>query len=406
MSRKFRKVLRDRIKYIYDTIRLNGPWAADILQPRRRLLSVQTGLSSFGGEEIFRTKMPDVPFGTVADISANSPDKNLVTPAYDAYLARLDNAVVHTGTSFVFGPNDEAIYDVIADVDYGYWVFIRYEPAMTARWDDIGLFQVDTPSQHIEQAFHLCGYLSEHFGHWICEYLPRLRHLERLPDWENVPILVNDDMPESHYEALGLLTKNPLIHVSRGSTHLVERLYVAPTINYIPPDYYPNHPVPIERQAVWSGEAMQFMRDRILPNTPPSQKPTTKIFLSRKNSTWARMTNETEVENTFAELGFEIVQPETLSFTEQVQCMQSADFIAGPSGSAFNLAMFARPGTPILMLAQGEPHNWGGWLGPMRQIGFDVKFLLSKSSSTKRKLAPYDVDLSRIPDIIAQMSNT
>ncbi len=369
----------------------------------RQILSVDDALPDFPAEYVFRTPMPDVPFANVVDIDSLDNCEDLSSPTYEAYLARLKRATIFGGSDFILNSAYQAVNDVAADPDYGRATYYRSDQWLKGRDGDMGKFVRFPPTREIRQAFHLSGYLSSHFGHWVCEYLPRLRHLEKLPGWKEVPILVNDDMPASHYEALSLVVDNPLIRVAREETLLVETLYVAPTINFMPPELLPDYTVPIERHAVWSAEAMQYLRARILRQVEAPAEPVGKIFFSRRNSVWARPLNEQLVEDTFADHGFQTFLPERLSFTEQVQAMQSADFIAGPSGSAFNLAMFARPGVPILMLAQGQPHNWGGWLGPMRQLGFDVRFLLSETASATEKLMSYEVDAQRIPDIIERM---
>ncbi len=278
--------------------------------------------------------------------------------------------------------------------------FFRDEPILNNRSGEYGMFLNKRPRRTVPVAFHLSGYFSRHFGHWIGEYLPKLRHLERHPKSATIPILVNDDMPASHYDALALLTGNEIIRMARDETICVSQLYVAPTINFMAPDYHPGHPIPVERQAIWSLEAMEFMRSRILRNLDQQTCGQKRIFLSRRNSTWARPTNEDDVERFFMSKGFEIIQPEKMGFKEQVQTMACASQIAGPSGSAFNLAIFAPVASPIIIMMQGNPHNWGGWLGPMQQLGFEVRCVLSDVESRGDKLLSYSVDLDRLASVL------
>jgi capsular polysaccharide biosynthesis protein len=67
------------------------------------------------------------------------------------------------------------------------------------------------------------------------------------------------------------------------------------------------------------------------------------------------MQNEMELIAELQKLDFEIVQPETLSFEQQVATFASASLVVGPSGSGlFNVA-FCHPGTRLIDI-ESEPH--------------------------------------------------
>lgn len=99
------------------------------------------------------------------------------------------------------------------------------------------------------------------------------------------------------------------------------------------------------------------------------------MFLSRKRSTWRLLTNEQDVIDALKPLGFETVFMEELDFSAQVQAFAEAEFIVAPNGSALNSLMFASPKVGALILGQQNSFNWGGWLGPMQELGFRPQFL-------------------------------
>lgn len=66
--------------------------------------------------------------------------------------------------------------------------------------------------------------------------------------------------------------------------------------------------------------------------------------------------NDAEVDEMAAGLGFHVVQPETLSFAEQVALAAGARVLAGPSGSALHLSVFAAAGAAVLELA--DARDW------------------------------------------------
>lgn len=64
---------------------------------------------------------------------------------------------------------------------------------------------------------------------------------------------------------------------------------------------------------------------------------------NRTERTW-----DAHLDQAFARAGFHVVHPERLSIRDQVALVRGAEVIAGSSGSALHLAIFAEPGTRVL----------------------------------------------------------
>ena len=65
----------------------------------------------------------------------------------------------------------------------------------------------------------------------------------------------------------------------------------------------------------------------------------------RTDPEWERF-----VETRFAEAGFDVVHPEELPVSRQISLVRGADLIAGLSGSALHLGVFAPEGTRVVEL--------------------------------------------------------
>ena len=75
------------------------------------------------------------------------------------------------------------------------------------------------------------------------------------------------------------------------------------------------------------------------------------------------MLNEPELVARLTDLGFRIIEPETLSVTDQILAFSSAEMVVGPSGSGmFNVA-FCHPGTKVIDI-ESEPH----WIHAHRSL--------------------------------------
>ena len=101
--------------------------------------------------------------------------------------------------------------------------------------------------------------------------------------------------------------------------------------------------------------ALEDVRLRAKAATPPAGQTLDTpalVYLSRTRvpGAWHRLTNETEVEDTFRAAGFAIVHPQELTLAEQLAIYQGVDCLAGQYSSALHNALFARRGIKVLSL--------------------------------------------------------
>lgn len=333
---------------------------------------------------------------TTADRSERVTTETIPAPANPGYVAELRNVTVCGTSSAVFGTAGEVVSDTYAHALYGQYLDFRADEKIIRQKGDNVVIWSDENPKTLEYAINLMGLASNHFGHWFSEYLPRLRHFVHLDGFQDIPILINSDMPSSHFDFLRILCPNPVIEIERDEAIRVQRLLVAPTITFYPFDLITGHQVPPEHQASWSAAAMQFLRDKVLAALAPETRAKRSIYLSRKNSTWGKPTNEAEFEELLAARSIEPVCLEDMNFKEQVETIYSADVIIAPTGSALNMGMFAHLGARIFVFSQKAPHNWGGWLGPMKGVGLNPQFLMMQEGSALGKHAPYSMDIDAL----------
>ncbi|EDM70641.1 Capsular polysaccharide biosynthesis protein-like protein [Roseobacter sp. AzwK-3b] len=350
----------------------------------------------------------------------------------EGYVATLDDVIVCGVSGAVLGKDGSFISDNYAHREFHQYVDMRADNLVLRSFGRSALIKKIKVDREIDTAINLSGVASNHFGHWFSEYLPRLRHFESVYQAANLPILVNEDMPQSHFDLLAAVCENPVIRVGRTEAVRVKNLWVAPTITFYPFDLKPGHDVPIERQACWSAAAMAYLRSKVLekPNfvAPPTEQVAheapvehqsnwfaspfsylrervfsklglvapqfpSAIYLSRKNSSWGRPANEDEF---LKDLKCKHIWPvylEHMSFKQQVRTLQSASIIVAPTGSALNMLVFARPDARILIFSQRFPHNWGGWVGPIQELGILPQVAMMNEGSQSSKHAAFNMRL-------------
>ena len=243
--------------------------------------------------------------------------------------------------------------DELASIDDN----LEYDPAIFRTCDRDGWVIDNTravPDIELDEAMTLVGTHSWEFGHWFSEYLAKYLMAAAACDLEHVPILIDAGMPEQHKEALRLLASPAarLIELEFGQSARVRRLWCAPS------PYYSPRWVEMNEKFSWGTHSpypptfaplMSEMARRLEPVGSNAGGPR-RIFLSRKPGQHRQLRNGQEIESIARSRGFEIVYPQDLSFREQAQLVQNADFILGLFGSACYLSYISKPGAKVLIL--------------------------------------------------------
>ena len=87
------------------------------------------------------------------------------------------------------------------------------------------------------------------------------------------------------------------------------------------------------------------------------------VWLSRRQEPQRYLANTDAIESLARHLGFDVVNPGTLSLLDQVRLCAGAKIIAGPEGSNFTNLLFARPGTRVLtLMVAGGGGDYETWL--------------------------------------------
>ena len=111
-----------------------------------------------------------------------------------------------------------------------------------------------------------------------------------------------------------------------------------------------------------------------------------RIYVSRlslNQAGWSSrvMTNEAQLIERLAGMGFAIVTPEHLSVREQIAIFASAELVVGPSGSNMYNTMFCHPGTKVIDI-QSEPQWIYSYTGMYDSLGLDYGIFVGKGDPT------------------------
>ena len=256
---------------------------------------------------------------------------------------------------------ERLIYDLaahplsgVADIKDG----VNPGQIMTAVWGPRrALVEAPAAIDEIDAGLMLFGLQSRQYGHWLLEFAPRMLCFNDPACPSGLPLCVDDGMPESHHQIIALMDTRdrPVVTLPPVSTRFRE-LALAPVPAFFPFDTRPGLPI---YDAIWPQDILTAVRDRILERLATDgvdlRRTGRRIILSRRGFTQRQLVNEAEIVETLRPHGFEVIQPEQLTFAEQVQMYQAADIIVGSASSALINCIFCRPGTQVVALVHESP---------------------------------------------------
>ncbi len=211
-------------------------------------------------------------------------------------------------------------------------------------------------SKRIPEGICAFGSGATNWYHWLIETLPMVMLAGRIEDCgRDVPLLVPREVAETpnFRSSLDLFADGrPIVPLDPDRRYCIGRMIHVP-----PPVFGPIQMVagqwPEPRDYIQNVDVMRGFRAEILDRLDirPGGDGPRRIFLSRLPGTRSRPYNAAEIERVAMAAGFERVFPERMTFREQVQTMQDAEFVVGPTGAAWTNSLFMRPGSRSLIWA-------------------------------------------------------
>ena len=234
--------------------------------------------------------------------------------------------------------------------------------------DKAFLFKLPPLSRVIDEAcVHLGG--DHNYCHWITRNLIKLSLLEGTP-YSDLPLLINEDLRRHQQEYLDLLgiAESRLIKLARPSVVRCRELVV--------PTCLVNH--------LKMGIGTQWLRRRLAPWMEPGL-PSELLFVSRRDATVRRVTNESELEAALLSLGFSSIVPGEMSVREQIRRFSRAQVIVGAHGAAFANLVFAPPGTQVVEINSTYKSHIPDFTFLARIAGLDFVSVISEDYDFTRQ---------------------
>jgi capsular polysaccharide biosynthesis protein len=299
----------------------------------------------------------------------------------DIYIAAISDGEIFGGTNLVF-TESEVLYHDLYDFQRDYTSEERHGRALIdpearrIRW-----LLSDENGMRLPMAAVFVDACAHNYAHWLTEVLPRIAVFCSQERFKDTPVVVNDGLHENILESLFMIVgpEREVIMLPIGRSLRVDTLYVTSVAGY----------VPYERRSkttfghshgMFSPSAFQLIRNKVALSAEifAYQEWPEKIYI-RRNSGARKLINYVEVEGRFITDGYEVLEPEKLTFFEQVQLFNHAKIIVGSSGAAFANIIFCPPEANInIMIAEFQNTSYWYWQNIACATGNEVRYILGR----------------------------
>jgi capsular polysaccharide biosynthesis protein len=359
-------------------------------------------------------------------------DGSFFSPAI--YLHEVEGASVIGRTEFVL--RDETLYFPHV-VDVAHDVFMAELEGRAELTSSRELKLAAWPrKRRVPEGLSLLGQCNGNYLHFLTEAMTRLALADQIPELDNVPLLVENNLHPKLYEALDLLNSKgrEIIPVAEYEQVYVNRLFYITPPCYTPPEtrtwFEHGRLAEVRRnQFVFSAEALKqlrqcctkiafhyvpagasvsadsfgwasvkartgnaeftfFVDDRILHSAGLR-----RLFLERRAASVGNgrlVINEGELWKTLECHQFATINVADRSFAEQVAILSGAEVVVSAVGASLGNLIFAEPGVRAILLSPTYPGaSYFYFANLLAALGHDITYVLGRQSSQGEK-NPYN----------------
>jgi hypothetical protein len=263
----------------------------------------------------------------------------------------------------------------------------------------------------IEQGIFIGGDGSFNWYHWLIEILPKLYLLERLSCISNrTPILIPEEATSiaTFVDTLNLFSGGrEIILLSSKYAYRVENLVWIDSC-VLSPFNFRDKVWPEPGDCRFHGDALRYFRQAVLERVPiRNYKGPRRVFLARPKG--RRSYNESDVVNVIRKFGIIPVSMETLSFSEQVNIFNNAEFVVGPTGAAWANILFGRSDGRALCWMPSNFSAWSSFSDLAGIAGVDMRYIWTQPvhaiNSSELSNAQYQIDIQLLEHALTSMLN-
>lgn len=318
-----------------------------------------------------------------------------LSPDSDQYIfpeivvATIKNAKVYGETNLVMVDDDvicHELHDFMRDYtseELAGWILID------AKSNSIRWLVEDESSKPISIAATFVDACAANYAHWMTEVLPRIALFCADEQFQDIPIVVNEGLHKNIMESLSFVvgSERQIILLPFGHALDIEQLYMISVTGYVPFGRRDNK-LSGHSHGIFSPRAFEQLRDTMNENIREMENEDwpEKIFL-RRNSGVRKLVNSEEIETLLVADGFVIVEPEKLTFLQQLQLFKHAKTIVSSTGAALASAVFCIPKTKVIVIMSiHEDMIYRYWYNMLHPLNINVGYVLGHTINSDQEM--------------------
>lgn len=325
----------------------------------------------------------------------------------EIFISTFKNCTVTGASNFLNVDNSVVCHDLIrASHDYTseelHGRFI-----INAKKSLVTLLSNVEVSAEIENGVVFTDAVSGNYVHFLTEVLPRVFLFSKECPNSNTSLVIDYGLHPNIMQALGMVIGNNIniIGLETDAHLLVKSLQVVSPCGYIPFQRRVNTKhLTDHSDGVFSPIALGMMSDFIKKSVSKlvSTSKLKKIFIKR-NSKIRNLANAEDIEHILVADGFTVIEPESLSFIDQVNIFSNAEVVVGATGAAFGNLIFCNSTTKIIILTSDYKNMiYGYWQSMANAVGNKVTYVIGESVDVNSHLhSNFQINISDIKDAIA-----
>jgi capsular polysaccharide biosynthesis protein len=365
----------------------------------------RTPIFKLADESVVYTPEPKV-FPSCDQGCLSSPHDRFKFP--EIYVAVISNGLIYGGTNLVLSDGKVICHDLY-DFKRDYTSEeLHGRTLIHANSKRIRWLLHDEEPERIPAAAAFVDACAPNYAHWLTEVLPRVALFCADERFTDIPIVVNQELHKNIMESLFMVTgpEREVILLPIGRGLHCDKLYFTSASGYVPFEWRKNKTSDCPH-GMFSPAGFDMLRrnmNEIGRNIIDQDWPE-KIFL-RRNSGYRIVGNANEIEKLFYSNGFVIVEPEKLTFSQQVVLFNNAKVIVSATGAALANIIFAPHDAKIFILISKHPDTiYWYWQNIACVSGKTVSYVFGKisDSGVNGIHASYTVDLDDLKSLISEV---
>lgn len=272
----------------------------------------------------------------------------------DEYVVRMDHICNVAGSSILLTGDGTILHDE-SSADEIQNFAIRDKRLLWRSADNavIAAFTPDVPV--IERGIIVCSAHCTNYFHWLVETLPRILQAKKLGLLAEAPLLIPSGLHPNLYRSIEVACDGQA-SIQRleegGNYHINHAIYVSDRSrildNYETAYWY-------RFQSVMNPETIQELHTSFTKDLTHHTEMPRRVFITRSKKTRS-LRNEQRLAKLARRAGYEVLDPSSLSFDEQIEYYRSCNVIIATAGAAVANILFCTPQTKIFILVLDFPH--------------------------------------------------